>query len=132
MNEVNPNGPLMPKKLKKRSSPKDLSDSSKQARTGKRATVFLTGTAKATAAARIEARITDAHYDMDAFEYDIKNKRVWFEAPPDEQGWMKLLYSADGPTGDTFPIGKIRIYLDPKDLDQNFGDLSQLTIKRSE
>jgi len=93
--------------------------------------VHLAGTAKASAPVRIEARINDPKYEVELLKEDIHFKRVWFEPPADEEGWMKLLYSADGPTGDPWQIGKVRIYLDPDGLDRNFGDLSNLTIEKA-
>jgi hypothetical protein len=99
----------------------------------KRPVVHLEGTGTAKKAkATFEVRITDAMYEVGILKDDIKNKRVWFEAPPDADGWMKLLYSADGPTGDPIPIGKIKFDLDTEEkLDQNFGDFSDLTINEA-
>lgn len=98
---------------------------------GKRRVVHLEGSATANAKVRVEVRITDSKYEVGILQDDIDNKRVWFEAPPDADGWMKLLYSADGPTGDPIPIGKVRISLDAEQLDVNFGNLSDLTIEES-
>ncbi len=99
------------------------------AKSKKRPVVHLEGAATAKAKVRVEARITDSNYEVGILKDDIHNKRVWFEAPPDPDGWMKLLYSADGPTGDPIPIGKIKIHLDAEQLDANFGNLSDLTIE---
>jgi hypothetical protein len=82
----------------------------------KRPVVHLEGTATANAQVRVEVRITDSKYEVGILKDDIRTKRVWFEPPPDDEGWMKLLYSADGPTGDPIPIGKLRIYLDSEKL----------------
>jgi hypothetical protein len=89
----------------------------------------LAGTA--TAKVRVDVRITDSKYEVGILKEDIHFKRVWFEPPADDKGWMKLLYSADGPTGDPWPIGKVRIYLNTNELNQNFGDLSNLTIEEA-
>ncbi len=97
----------------------------------KRRVVHLEGSATANAKVRVEVRITDSKYEVGILQDDIDNKRVWFEAPPDTDGWMKLLYSADGPTGAPIPIGKVRISLDADQLDVNFGNLSDLTIEES-
>jgi hypothetical protein len=93
----------------------------------------LTGTAitKAKAPVRIEAKITDSKYEVGLLKEDIHFKRVWSEPHADADGWMKLLYSADGPTGDPWPIGKVKICLDSDQLDENIGDLSDLTIKEA-
>jgi hypothetical protein len=97
----------------------------------KRPMVHLEGAATANAKARLEVRITDSKYEVSLLKEDIQFKRVWFEPPADKDGWMKLLYSADGPTGDPWPIGKIKIYLDPKQLDQNFGNFTDLTVEEA-
>jgi len=94
----------------------------------KRPTVYLAGTATVKAKVQIEAKITDSKYEVGLLKEDIHFKRVGFEPPTGDEGWMKLLYSADGPTGDPFPIGKVRIYLDADELDQNFGDMTYLSI----
>ncbi len=101
------------------------------AKAKKRPVVHLAGTATASAKVLVEVRITDSMYEAGALKDDIRYKRVWFEPPADVEGWMKLLYSADGPTGDPIPVGKVRIYLDPKELDRNFGDLSDLTLEEA-
>jgi hypothetical protein len=98
------------------------------AKSKKRPVIHLRGAATATAKVVVEARITDSVYEAAALTDDIRTKRAWLEGPPDDEGWMKLLYSADGPTGDPIPVGKVRITLDPDALDPNFGDLSGLTI----
>jgi hypothetical protein len=118
--------------VKSRKPTKQTAKTTEVAGKGRKAVHVLTGTATAKALVRVEARITDAKYEVDILKNDIDNKRVWFEAPTDDQGWMKLLYSADGPTGDPWPIGKIRIYLDPDQLDANFGNLTELTVKEVE
>jgi hypothetical protein len=101
------------------------------AKAKKRPVVHLEGTATANAKVKVEVRITDSMYEVGILKDDIENKRVWFEPPADAEGWMKLLYSADGPTGDPIPIGKVKVYLDAEKLDVNFGDLSDLTIKEA-
>jgi hypothetical protein len=101
------------------------------AKVKKRPVVHLEGTATANAKVRVEVRITDSMYEVSILKDDIKNKRVWFETPPDAGGWMKLLYSADGPTGDPIPIGKVKVCLDAEELDVNFGGLSDLTIEEA-
>ena len=93
----------------------------------KRPAVYLEGTANAKV--RIEARITDSKYEVELLKEDLHFKRVWFEGPADPNGWMKLIYSADGPEGDPWAIGKVRVSLDAEQLDRNFGDLSDLTIE---
>jgi hypothetical protein len=97
----------------------------------KRPAVHLEGTATAKAKVRIEARITDSKYRVELLKEDIHFKRVSLESPADEEGWMKLLYSADGPTGDPWPIGKVRVSLDTDELDQNFGNFSNLSIEEA-
>lgn len=67
----------------------------------------------ATAPVHVEVRITDPNYAIKLLSDDVKHERVRFEGPADRDGWLKLLYSADGPTGDPFRIGKIRLTLDP-------------------
>lgn len=57
-------------------------------------------------------RITDPNYTVKFLADDIKHKRVRFEGPADQNGWLKLLYSADGLTGDPFHIGKARLVSD--------------------
>lgn len=101
------------------------------AKAKKRPVIHLTGTATANAKIGIEVLITDSMYEVGILKDDIQNKRVWFEAPEDKDGWMKLLYSADGPTGDPIPIGKVRIHIDSDNLDPNFGDLSGLAMEES-
>jgi hypothetical protein len=89
------------------------------AKSKKRPPVQLTGTAKAkNAPVRVEARITDSKYEVRLLNEDIHFKRVWFEPPADDEGWMKLLYSADGPEGDPWQIGKVRVYLDSEELER--------------
>lgn len=97
----------------------------------KRPVVYLEGTAMANARVRLQVRITDAKYESNLLKEDIQFKRIWFEPPADKNGWMKLLYSADGPTGDPWPIGKIKIYLDSELLDQNFGNFADLAVEES-
>jgi hypothetical protein len=98
----------------------------------KRATVHLEGAAKANAkVVKIEAKITDPNYEVAFLKDDIQHKRVWLEAQPDADGWTKLLYSADGPTGDPISIGKIKVNLDSQNLDPNFGDFSELTFNEA-
>ena len=97
----------------------------------KRPVVHLRGTATASAKARVEMQITDPKYEVGILKDDIVYKRVWFEALSDDEGWMKLLYSADGPTGDPWPIGKVKICFDLNEPDQNFGDLSDLIVEEA-
>lgn len=97
----------------------------------KRPVVHLEGLATATAKIHVQARITDSKYRVELLKEDIHFKRVWLEPPADEEGWMKLLYSADGPTGDPWPIGKVRVSIDTNELDQNFGNFSDLTIEEA-
>jgi hypothetical protein len=104
------------------------------AKSKKRPVVHLAGTAKYKRTKKkveVEARITDPVYEFGILKDDIKNERVWLEPPPDDDGWMKLLYSADGPTGDPIPIGRIKIHLDAEQLDVSFGDFSNLTIEEA-
>lgn len=109
---------------------KRLRPPTKPAGKGKMPIAVLTATATANIPARIEVQITDPKYAVEILADDIDNERVWFEAPADDQGWMKLYYSADGPTGDPFPIGRIKIHFDLSDLDDNFGDFSELTWEK--
>ncbi|MHB1423454.1 MAG: hypothetical protein ACYC3I_09730 [Gemmataceae bacterium] len=101
------------------------------AKSKKRSVVPLEGTATVNAKVRVEARITDAKYEVELLKEDLHFKRAWIEPPADADGWMKLLYSADGPEGDPWPIGKLRIMLDVENLDPNLGDLSDLTIEET-
>ena len=89
---------------------------------GKKAYAEFTGTANGPV--RIEVRITDASYEVDLLADDIDKKRAWFEPPADAKGWFNLVYSADGPTGDPWPIGKIRFAFDTNDLDDHFGNVA--------
>ena len=73
-------------------------------------------------------RITDAKYEADILADDVKHKRVWFEGPAAAGGWMKLYYSADGQSGDPFPIGSIRFLLSTDDLDGHFGGITKLVV----
>jgi hypothetical protein len=94
---------------------------------GRKAVAVLTGTADGSV--RVEVWITDPEYTVDAFANDVKYQRVWFEGKADAQGWKKLVYSADGPTGNPWQIGKIRVT--PK-AETPLTDLSNLTVTRSE
>jgi hypothetical protein len=107
----------------------DAQGGADMAKVKKRSVVHLTGSATAKAKAKLDVRITDPKYDVALLTEDIHFKRVWFESPADADGWMKLFYSADGPNGDPWAIGKVRIYLDSEALDQNFGDFSKLSIE---
>lgn len=99
--------------------------------TTKRPVVHLSGTAKyKKTIVNVEVKITDFVYEFGILKDDIRGKRLWLEAPPDNDGWMKLLYSADGPTGDPIPIGKIKFDVDAEQFDPNFGDFSNLTLKQ--
>ncbi|MBX9681616.1 MAG: hypothetical protein K2X38_22905 [Gemmataceae bacterium] len=100
----------------------------------KRPVVHLEGSAKykkTKAKVNVEVKITDSVYEFEIMKDDIRAKRLWMELPPDDDGWMKLLYSADGPTGDPIPVGKIRFNLSAEDLDPNFGDLSNLKLEEA-
>jgi hypothetical protein len=97
----------------------------------KRPVVHLEGTATAKANVKIEVMITDAKYEVELLKEDLHFKRAWIEPPVDADGWMKLLYSADGPEGDPWPIGKLRIMLDVEKLDPNLGDFSDLKIEEA-
>jgi hypothetical protein len=100
----------------------------------KRPVVRLEGTAKykrTKKEVKVEVRITDSMYEVSILKDDIKNKRVWCEAPADADGWMKLLYSADGPTGDPISVGKVKVSLDAENLDPNFGNISDLKIEEA-
>lgn len=100
----------------------------------KRPVVYLDGTAKVKGTktkVNVEVKIADSQYEFGIMKDDIRTKRLWLEAPPDEDGWMKLLYSADGPTGDPIPIGKIRISQATEYLAITFVDLSHLNIKEA-
>jgi hypothetical protein len=102
------------------------------AKAKKRPVVHLEGTAKVKrtkANVRVEAKITDSNYEFGILKDDIRTKRVWLESPPDDDGWMKLLYSADGPTGDPIPVGKLRINHDTEHLEVTFADLSHLKVE---
>jgi hypothetical protein len=99
------------------------------AKSKKRPVVHLEGTA--TAMVKVEVRITDAKYEVKLLKEDLHFKRAWIEPPADADGWMKLLYSADGPEGDPWAIGKLRILLDPEKLDRNLGDFSDLIIREA-
>jgi len=99
------------------------------AKAKKRPVIHLAGTANAKV--RIEARITDSKYEVELLKEDLHFKRVWFESPADKDGWMKLMYSADGPEGDPWAIGKVRVCFDSEKLDRNLGDLSDLTIEET-
>lgn len=74
----------------------------------------------ADASVELEIQITDADYEIGALADDFKYERAWVEEKADKQGWRKLVYSADGPTGDPWQIGKIRITV---------GKLANLSVK---
>src|SRR5579885_1144795 len=93
----------------------------------KRTALRLTGTARAPVA--VDAVISDPEYKLDTLSDDIKYQRVWFEGPADADGWMLLMYSADGPTGDPWQVGKIRFSVDPGALEAHFGDISDLSVR---
>jgi hypothetical protein len=100
--------------------------------TKKRPVVDLAGTAKdkrTKAKVNVEVKITDPIYEFGIIKDDIRAKRLWLESPPDANGWMKLLYSADGPTGDPIPVGKIKFDVDAHEFDVNFRDFTNLTLK---
>jgi hypothetical protein len=98
------------------------------AKAKRRRAVHLEGSATANVKVRVKVRITDSKYEVELLKEDLHFKRAWVEPPADADGWMKLLYSADGPEGDPWPIGKLRILLDAEKIDPNLGDLSDLTI----
>ena len=98
----------------------------------KRPVVHLEGTAKhkrTKEQVNVEVKITDPVYEFGIMKDDIRTRRLWLESPPDEEGWIKLLYSADGPTGDPIPVGKLRIKNDAEHLDATFADLSRLKVE---
>lgn len=98
----------------------------------KRPVVHLEGSAKykkTKAKVNVVVEITDSVYEFGIMKDDIRAKRLWLEAPPDVVGWMKLLYSADGPTGDPIPVGKIKVDVDAGEFDPNFRDFSDLKLQ---
>jgi len=98
----------------------------------KRPVVHLEGTAKykkTKAKVNVEVKITDSVYELSIMKDDIRARRLWLEAPPDDDGWMKLLYSADGPTGDPIPVGKIKFDVGAKEFDPNFRDFFKLNLE---
>jgi hypothetical protein len=62
----------------------------------------------ADASVELEIQITDPDYEVTALTDDFRFERAWIEGTADKQGWRKLVYSADGPTGDPWQVGKIR------------------------
>lgn len=63
----------------------------------------------ADASVELEIQITDPDYEVTALADDFRYERAWVEGTADQQGWRKLVYSADGPTGDPWQVGKIKI-----------------------
>ena len=63
----------------------------------------------ADASVELEIQIIDPDYEVGALADDIRYERAWAEGTADKLGWRKLVYSADGPTGDPWQIGKIKI-----------------------
>lgn len=63
----------------------------------------------AEASVELEIQITDPDYEATALANDFSYGRAWVEGTTDRQGWRKLVYSADGSTGDPWQIGKIGI-----------------------
>ncbi len=111
-------------------APKRGSKPTKKASGGKKAVAFFVGTASAPL--RVEVRITDPTYERGILADDIDKKRAWFETPADADGWFRFVYSADGPTGDPWVIGKIRFVLDSDSLDPHFANLTGIRIQESE
>jgi hypothetical protein len=98
----------------------------------KRPVVHLQGTVKhkkTNATVKVQVKITDPVYEFGIMKDDIRAERLWLDVPPDADGWIKLLYSADGPTGDPIPIGKLKFDRDAKKLDPNFRDFTNLRLK---
>lgn len=79
---------------------------------------------------KFEILVLDKYFEFGALDKDIKRERVSFEGPADDEGWMDLFFSADGPTGDPFPIGKIRFQLNQEALDGHFENLSTITLEQ--
>jgi hypothetical protein len=96
-------------------------------RKGRKAVALLTG--KANGPLHVEVRIVDPEYTVEAFSDDIKYQRVWFEGTPDSQGWVKLVYSADGPDGNPWQIGNIRFTFDPSEITSNLQNVTSLSVK---
>lgn len=63
----------------------------------------------ADASVELEIHISDPDYEIEGLAKDFEYERAWVEGKEDKEGWRKLVYSADGPTGDPWQIGKIRI-----------------------
>lgn len=100
----------------------------------KRPVVYLEGTAQVKspkAKVNVEVKITDPVYEFGIMKDDIRTKRLWLEPPADKDGWMKLLYSADGPTGDPIPVGKMRLNHGTEHLNVTFADLSHLKVEEA-
>jgi hypothetical protein len=63
----------------------------------------------ADASVELEIQISDPDYEVAGLENDFKYERAWVEGKTDKDGWRKLVYSADGQTGNPWQIGKIRV-----------------------
>lgn len=63
----------------------------------------------ADASVELEIQISDPDYEIDRLAKDFEYGRAWVEGKEDKDSWRKLVYSADGPTGDPWQIGKIRV-----------------------
>jgi hypothetical protein len=97
----------------------------------KRPVVDLQGTVKhkkTKATVNVQVKITDPIYEFGIMKDDIRAKRLWLDVAPDAGGWIKLLYSADGPTGDPIPIGKIKFDRAAKTADPIFRDFTNLKL----
>lgn len=97
-------------------------------KTKKMTVIHLKATTKVSEPVSVEVIVNDPKYDTNLLIEDIHFKRVWFEQPPDKDGWLKLVYSSDGPTGDPWQIGKIKFHLEHTRLDLCFGDFSELKV----
>jgi hypothetical protein len=99
--------------------------------TKKRPAVHLRGTAtykRAKTKVNFEVKITDAVYEFAILTDDIRAKRLWLDSGRDKVGWIRLLYSADGPTGDPISVGRIRFEIEAEEFDPNFRDFSNLKL----
>ncbi len=95
---------------------------------GKRTTRLLAGNANGPL--NVEVQVIDPEYLIDALSDDIKYQRVWTDGEADAGGWVVLVYSADGPNGDPWQIGKIRFTFNPKDIDSHLQTLANLSVRR--
>lgn len=100
------------------------SSTMKKART--KVEIKLKATTPSAASVTLQAMINDPKYETDILTEDIHFKRVWSLMPADGEGWMKLVYSADGPTGDPWQIGRVRMH--PGHPVFELGDLTDVTV----